>query len=277
MIPEDPYEYVEAAMHEPPPPDFVSKPVDPEFMPPEDEVLPVDEQPLPTAVSPTADSPGYITESNPEEDPKEEDNKDPEEDPADYPTNKIDDKEEEESPGDDADDEEEDEGEDEEEEDHLASADSVLPPVYHTTATMQGTYEIYIRPDDAHDDRLLMSDQLNSLRRDRHSYARTTILMKSETRASRKAWVQSMDASDMVYYEELALMCGRMFPEESNKLEKYVGGLLDMIHGSVIASKPKTMQDAVEFATKLMDKKICTFAERHTKNKRKPKDNSRNN
>ncbi|GKD23953.1 putative reverse transcriptase domain-containing protein [Tanacetum coccineum] len=50
--------------------------------------------------------------------------------------------------------------------------------------------------------------------------------------------------------------------KESNKIEKYVGGLPDMIHGSVMASKPKTMQDAIEFATKLMDKKISTLAER---------------
>ncbi|GJU82222.1 putative reverse transcriptase domain-containing protein [Tanacetum coccineum] len=52
---------------------------------------------------------------------------------------------------------------------------------------------------------------------------------------------------------------GRMFPEESDKIEKYVGGLPDMIHGSVVESKPKTMQDAVEIATELMDKKIRTF------------------
>ncbi|GJZ85196.1 putative reverse transcriptase domain-containing protein [Tanacetum coccineum] len=43
---------------------------------------------------------------------------------------------------------------------------------------------------------------------------------------------------------------------ESDKIKKYVGGLPDMIHGSVVASKPKTMQDAVEIATELMDKKI---------------------
>ncbi|GKA14355.1 putative reverse transcriptase domain-containing protein [Tanacetum coccineum] len=36
----------------------------------------------------------------------------------------------------------------------------------------------------------------------------------------------------------------------------------------VMASKPKTMQDAVEFATELMDKKIRTYAERQTKHKR---------
>ncbi|GJV34710.1 putative reverse transcriptase domain-containing protein [Tanacetum coccineum] len=35
-----------------------------------------------------------------------------------------------------------------------------------------------------------------------------------------------------------------MFPKESDKIEKYVSGLPDMIYGSVVASKPKTMQDA---------------------------------
>ncbi|GJR84945.1 putative reverse transcriptase domain-containing protein, partial [Tanacetum coccineum] len=68
-----------------------------------------------------------------------------------------------------------------------------------------------------------------------------------------------------------------MFPEESDKIERYVGGLPDMIHGSVIASKPKTMQDAIEMATELMDKKISTLAERQAKNKRKFDDTSRNN
>ncbi|GJU30323.1 putative reverse transcriptase domain-containing protein, partial [Tanacetum coccineum] len=43
--------------------------------------------------------------------------------------------------------------------------------------------------------------------------------------------------------------------KESDKIEKYVGGLPDMIHGSVMASKPKTMQDAIKFATELMDKR----------------------
>ncbi|GKB83925.1 reverse transcriptase domain-containing protein, partial [Tanacetum coccineum] len=68
-------------------------------------------------------------------------------------------------------------------------------------------------------------------------------------------------------------MCARMFPKESDKIEKYIGGLPDMIHGSVMASKPKTMQDAIEFATELTDKKIRTFAERQSENKRKQDDN----
>ncbi|GJU62280.1 putative reverse transcriptase domain-containing protein [Tanacetum coccineum] len=58
--------------------------------------------------------------------------------------------------------------------------------------------------------------------------------------------------------------------KESNKIEKYIGGLPDMIHKSVMASKPKTMQDAIEFATELMDKKIRTFTERQRSGEKKP-------
>ncbi|GKF59736.1 hypothetical protein Tco_0176522 [Tanacetum coccineum] len=65
--------------------------------------------------------------------------------------------------------------------------------------------EILMKLDDAHDDRLVMSGQLNLLRRDRHSHARTARLMESEARASHEAWVQSMDASDMARYEVRAL------------------------------------------------------------------------
>nr|GEW37272.1 hypothetical protein [Tanacetum cinerariifolium] len=53
----------------------------------------------------------------------------------------------------------------------------------------------------------------------------------------------------------------RCFPRNLDVVEKYVGGLPDMIHGSVKASKPKTMQEAIEFAMELMDKKILTLSE----------------
>ncbi|GJX75093.1 putative reverse transcriptase domain-containing protein [Tanacetum coccineum] len=84
VIPEDPYAYVVVSFQAPPPldyvsgpeyppsPEFVPKPVYLKFMPPEDEILPVEEQPLPVAVSPTADSPGYVPELDPEEDLEEE-------------------------------------------------------------------------------------------------------------------------------------------------------------------------------------------------------------
>ncbi|GJT04537.1 putative reverse transcriptase domain-containing protein [Tanacetum coccineum] len=94
-------------------------------------------------------------------------------------------------------------------------------------------------------------------------------------------WNLKVKGTDVLSYnqrfQELTLMCARMFLEESDKIERYVGALTDMIHESVRASKPKTMQDAIEFTTKLMDKKISTFAERQAENKRKFDDTSRNN
>ncbi|GJW63634.1 hypothetical protein Tco_0115518 [Tanacetum coccineum] len=147
---EDPYAYMVAAFQAPPSPDYVPYPKEPEqaplspefvpepvyleFMPPEDEVFPTEEQPLPANVSPTADSLGYITDSNPEEDEE-----DPEEDPIDYPTDGRDDDDDDDELSDyDEDDDvdvEEDKDEEEEEE-HPASADSVPPPVHRVTARM---------------------------------------------------------------------------------------------------------------------------------------------
>nr|GEV66422.1 putative reverse transcriptase domain, ribonuclease H-like domain, aspartic peptidase domain protein [Tanacetum cinerariifolium] len=80
-------------------------------------------------------------------------------------------------------------------------------------------------------------------------------------------WNLKVKGTDVMSYnqhfQELALMCDKMFLEESDVVEKYVGGLPDMIHGSVKVAKPKTMQEAIEFATELMDKKILTMAERN--------------
>nr|GEW35181.1 reverse transcriptase domain-containing protein [Tanacetum cinerariifolium] len=46
------------------------------------------------------------------------------------------------------------------------------------------------------------------------------------------------------------------------KVERYIGGLPDMIHDSVKVSKPQSMQEAIEFATEMMDKKMLTHVER---------------
>ncbi|GKC47730.1 hypothetical protein Tco_1065452 [Tanacetum coccineum] len=155
VMPEYPYRYVVAAFQAPPSPDyvlgpeyppspeFIPEPVYPEFMPLEEDVLPVEEKPLNAAISPTADSPGYVPESDPEEDPEKEDDEDPEEDPADYPVDRGDDGDDEDESSDD--DEEEDdvdiEGDDDlEEEEHLASADSTavaLPAVDHAPSAKE--------------------------------------------------------------------------------------------------------------------------------------------
>ncbi|GJX58080.1 putative reverse transcriptase domain-containing protein [Tanacetum coccineum] len=93
-------------------------------------------------------------------------------------------------------------------------------------------------------------------------------------------WNLKVIGTDVVKYnqrfQELALLCVRMFPEESDKIERYVGGLPDMIHGNIVASKPKTMQEAIEMATELMDKRVNTIAERQAENKRKFENTSQN-
>ncbi|GKE84732.1 hypothetical protein Tco_1558474 [Tanacetum coccineum] len=48
------------------------------------------------------------------------------------------------------------------------------------TTVRQDTNEIYVRLDDAQDERLLMSGRLNMLFRDRRAHARTTLLMERE-------------------------------------------------------------------------------------------------
>ncbi|GJR06342.1 reverse transcriptase domain-containing protein [Tanacetum coccineum] len=60
-----------------------------------------------------------------------------------------------------------------------------------------------------------------------------------------------------------------MFLEESDQVEKYVRGLLDMIQGSLMASKPKTMQEAIKIANDLMDQKVHAYTERQAETKRK--------
>ncbi|GJV86773.1 hypothetical protein Tco_1530711 [Tanacetum coccineum] len=50
-----------------------------------------------------------------------------------------------------------------------------------------------------------------------------------------------------------------------------------LIHGNVKASKPKTMQEAIEFTTELMDEKTHAYAERQAERKRKYDDLSKNN
>ncbi|GJY77015.1 putative ribonuclease H-like domain-containing protein [Tanacetum coccineum] len=90
----------------------------------------------------------------------------------------------------------------------LAATDVVRLSQWMTdfvTTIGQDIYEIYVRLDDAQDDRSLMSGRLNMLYRDRHAHARTARLRETEAKLSHKAWVQSMDASDTTCSEVRAL------------------------------------------------------------------------
>nr|GFC76024.1 hypothetical protein [Tanacetum cinerariifolium] len=96
-----------------------------------------------------------------------------------------------------------------------------------------------------------------------------------------KLWNLRVKSNDVVSYnqrfQELALLCVRMFPEESDKIKRYVGGLPDVIKESVVASRPKTMQEVIKMENELMDKRNNTLAERQAENNRKFDDSSKNN
>ncbi|GJW03063.1 hypothetical protein Tco_1561919 [Tanacetum coccineum] len=131
-------------------PDYVPEPIYPEYIPLEDEhVFPVEEQPLPPVDSPTAESPGYVAESDPEEDPEEYEDDETEDGPVDYPMDGGDDGDDDDgdSSGDDADDEDEDEEEEEEEEEHLAPTDSaVVVPTVEPVSPPEGTEPVIPSP-----------------------------------------------------------------------------------------------------------------------------------
>nr|GFA64316.1 hypothetical protein [Tanacetum cinerariifolium] len=187
VMPEDPYAYVVAAFQAPPSPDY----------------------PLPAAASPTAESPGYIDESDPEDDPEE----DPEEDHVDYPIDG----------GEEGDDEDESSDDKEDEEGSTYSAieigygitdtwDDLVGAIQETASTtvegvtqrvteLSTTFDretsmIYAMIEERQDDQVLQRARINRLFRDRRFHAHTARLMEGEARASRTAWTQSMDASD---------------------------------------------------------------------------------
>ncbi|GJX71071.1 putative reverse transcriptase domain-containing protein [Tanacetum coccineum] len=55
------------------------------------------------------------------------------------------------------------------------------------------------------------------------------------------------------------MMCTKMVPGEENRVEKFIGGLLDNIQGNVIAAKPTRLQDVVRI-TNLMDQNLKGYA-----------------
>ncbi|GKD81187.1 hypothetical protein Tco_1348026 [Tanacetum coccineum] len=107
-------------------------------------------------------------------------------------------------------------------------------------------------------------------------FATCTLLGAALTR-----WNGHVRGNDVAAYtqrfQELPLMCTKFLADETAKIDKYIGGLPDNIHGNVMSARPKTLDFAIELANDLMDQKLRTYAERQNENKRKADDSSRNN
>nr|GEX07152.1 hypothetical protein [Tanacetum cinerariifolium] len=94
-------------------------------------------------------------------------------------------------------------------------------------------------------------------------------------------WNGHVKGNDVAAYtqcfQELALMCTKFLADETEKVDKYINGLYDNIHGNVMSRRPKTLDETIKLANDLMDQKLCTYVERQNDNKRKTGDSSRNN
>ncbi|GJW77015.1 putative reverse transcriptase domain-containing protein [Tanacetum coccineum] len=102
-------------------------------------------------------------------------------------------------------------------------------------------------------------------------------IQKMET----ELWNLTVKNNDLTAYtqrfQELTMMCTKMVPEEEDRVEKFIGGLPDNIQGNVIAAEPTRLQDAVQIANNLMDKKLKGYAVKNAENKRRLNNNYGNN
>nr|GEY82566.1 hypothetical protein [Tanacetum cinerariifolium] len=259
---------------------YVPEPVYPEYIPPKDDVLPAEEQPLPTAASPTTDSPGYIPEDT------WIDPRDVAEEVALTTLEGVNTRVTElgavkwhqrEGP----------QGELQAHDANRTGDDS------HTSGTgvrrtervtRECTYQDFIKCQPLYFkgtggvieltqwfERMEMVFRIsNCLAENQVKFATCTLLAGALTWWNSHVRIVGYDAAYVMTWIELK-------KKMADKVKRYIGGLPDSIHGSVAASKPKTIQEATEMATGLMDKKIRTYAERQAANKRKFEDTSRNN
>ncbi|GKF94082.1 hypothetical protein Tco_0283782 [Tanacetum coccineum] len=140
-------DYVSGPKHPPSPVNvpYVPEPEYPEYLVPSNVEAPLEDQPLPADALPTALSPDYVADSDPNKDPKE----DPEENHADYPTDGGD--------GDDepSNDDDEDEEPFEDEDDDEAAPILVPSPRRHTARMSVKPQTPILLPSEAEVKRLL--------------------------------------------------------------------------------------------------------------------------
>ncbi|GKB47263.1 hypothetical protein Tco_0898016 [Tanacetum coccineum] len=93
------------------------------------------------------------------------------------------------------------------------------------------------------------------------------------------SWAELMKLMTEVYClinEVQKMETELMVLNEEDKVERFVGGLLDNIQGNVIAAEPTKLQDATRVANNIMDQKLKGY-DRSAENKRRLDNNTRDN
>ncbi|GJW77327.1 reverse transcriptase domain-containing protein [Tanacetum coccineum] len=74
-------------------------------------------------------------------------------------------------------------------------------------------------------------------------------------------------------FQELTTLCPNMVPNNEKLLEAFIGGLPRSIEGNVTASKPQTLEEAINISQRLMDQIIkCDSVQETNDHKRKLED-----
>ncbi|GJZ85022.1 hypothetical protein Tco_0650361, partial [Tanacetum coccineum] len=78
-------------------------------------------------------------------------------------------------------------------------------------------------------------------------------------------------------FQELAVLCPNMVPNTEKLMEAFIGGLPRSIKGNVTASKPQTLEEAINIAQWLMDQVTKHDVEKGTNDHKRKFDDRRNN
>ncbi|GJW64381.1 reverse transcriptase domain-containing protein [Tanacetum coccineum] len=77
-------------------------------------------------------------------------------------------------------------------------------------------------------------------------------------------------------FQELAILCPNMVPNAEKLLEVFISGLPRSIEGNVTASKPQTLEEAINIAQRLMDQIIKRDSVQETNNHKRRFEDRRN-
>nr|GEV17649.1 hypothetical protein [Tanacetum cinerariifolium] len=71
--------------------------------------------------------------------------------------------------------------------------------------------------------------------------------------ANRITWTELKSLLTNKRFQELAVLCPNMVPNNEKLIDVFIGGLPRSIEGNVTASKPQTLEEAINIAQRLMD------------------------
>ncbi|GJZ98833.1 putative reverse transcriptase domain-containing protein [Tanacetum coccineum] len=79
-------------------------------------------------------------------------------------------------------------------------------------------------------------------------------------------------------FQELTLICTKFVANETEKVDKYLSGLPDNIYGNLSCQGPRPLNETLSWPNDMRwIRKLLTYAERQSDNKRRADDSSRNN